>query len=119
LAPSTDDIDKPWDTQRMRLLDVKVWQKGELLYHAELRDHQAAPMSAPLIDAAGIDPPLAPSGPVCETEVPRRIHVEVPNLGEDVIFRYDTIAWNPPLPVDTFVQAPRDGLQMMRVMCEE
>ena len=67
----------------------------------------------------GVDPPLQPTGPACEAEVPRRIHVEVPNLGEDVIFRYDTLTWNPPLPSETFVQAPREGLPMVRVTCED
>jgi hypothetical protein len=119
LAPRPGDLDKPWEAQRMRLLRVAVWQKGELLYDADLDDHWAAPMSEPLIDSMGIDPPLPPSGPACEAELPRRIHVEVPSLGEDVIFRYDTLTWNPPLPAETFVQPPREGLPMVRVTCEE
>ena len=103
----------------MRLLDVRVWQRGELLYHAELGDHATGPMSGPLVDAAGLDPTLPPSGPTCEAEVPRRIHVEVPDLGEDVMFRYDSIAWNPPLPADTFVQSPREGMALTPVACDE
>jgi hypothetical protein len=119
VAPRPEDRDKPWDRQQMRLLDVKVWQQKELLYHAELDDHAPAAMSTTLVDSAGIDPPLAPSGPQCQAEVPRRIHVEVPNLGEDVSFRYDTIEWNPPLPTGTFVQAPREGLALTPVTCDE
>jgi len=119
VAPRPEDRDKPWDAQRMRLLDVDVWQKGELLYHAELADHAPAPMSGPLVDATGLDPTLPPSGATCEAEVPRRIHVEVPNLGEDVVFRYDEIAWNPPMPDGTFVQAPREGLRTVAVTCDE
>jgi len=119
LTPHPDDRDKPWDQQRMRLLDVLVWQKGVLLYHASLDDHRAAPMSAPLVDAAGLDPTLPPSGELCRAEAPRKIHVEVPALGEDVIFRYDDIAWNPPLPEGTFAQAPREGLATTPVTCDE
>lgn len=119
LAPSPDDVGKSWDAQRMRLLGVRVWQKGELLYKADLEDHGTAPMSPPLVDSAGLDPTLPPSGPACEAEVPRRIHVEVPNLGEDVMFRYDTVAWNPPLPEGTFNQPPRDGMPTVPVTCSE
>jgi hypothetical protein len=119
VVPRPDDLGKPWDAQRMRLLDVQVWQKGQLLYHAELDGHGTAPMSGPLIDSAGLDPPLAPSGPECEAEVPRRIHVEVPALGEDVMFRYDTITWNPPLPEGTFIQPPREGMPLVPVTCNE
>jgi hypothetical protein len=119
LAPRPDDVGKPWDAQRMRLLDVQVWQKGELLYHADLEDHAAAPMSGPLVDSAGLDPTLPPSGPTCEAEVPRRIHMEVPALSEDVMFRYDSFTWNPPLPAGTFVQPPRDGMPIVPVTCPE
>jgi len=119
VAPRPEDVPKPWDAQRLRLLDVQVWQKGTLLYHAELEGHAAAPMSEPLVDAAGLDPTLPPSGPRCDAEIPRRIHVEVPNLSEDVMFRYDTIAWNPPLPEGTFLQAPREGLPLTPVTCDE
>ena len=119
LAPRPEDLGKPWDQQRMRLLDVVVWQKGVLLYHATLGDHHAAPMSPPLVDSMGLEPTLPPSGPVCEAEVPQRIHVEVPQLGEDVVFRYDDIKWNPPLPEGTFVQPPRDALSTTPVTCDD
>jgi hypothetical protein len=119
VEPRPDDIGKPWGEQRMRLLDVKVWQKGVLLYHASLSDHREAPMSGPLVDSMGLDPTLPPSGVTCEAEVPRRIHVEVPVLAEDVVFRYEEITWNPPLPPGTFLQAPREGLALTPVTCEE
>jgi hypothetical protein len=118
LAPRADDVNKPWDQQRMRLLDVLVHQRGELLYHAELDGHLPAAMSTALVDPDNLAPPLPPSGPSCEAEVPRRIHVEVPSLGEDVIFRYDKITWNPPLPDGTFVQPPRDGMPIVPITCD-
>ncbi len=119
LAPRPDDLAKPWGEQRMRLLDVVVWQKGELLYHAKLDDHEAAEMSGPLVDPMGLEATLPPSGVQCQAEVPRRIHLEVPALREDVIFKYEEITWNPPLPAGTFVQAPRDGLPTTPVTCDE
>ncbi len=119
LEPRGDDLTKPWAEQRMRLLDVVVSQRGQVLYHATLEDHRVAPMSGPLVDAAGLEPTLPPSGAQCDAEVPRRIHVDVAALGEDVLFRYDEITWNPPLPAGTFQQAPRDGLPTTPVTCDE
>jgi hypothetical protein len=119
LAPLPEDMDKPWDAQRVRLVDVTVWQRGQLLYHAELEGHWRAPMSGPRVDPMGVDPPVAPSGPECEAEAPRRIHVEVPTQGEDVVFRYDELEWNPPILPDTFTQAPRPELPTARVACDD
>jgi hypothetical protein len=76
-------------------------------------------MSEALVDAAGLDATVPPSGAQCDAEVPRHIHVDVPALGEDVLFRYDEITWNPPLPAGTFLQAPRDGLSTTPVTCED
>ncbi len=118
VAPHPDDAAKPWQEQRMRLLEVRVWQKGILLYDASLEDHAAVAMSEPLVDATGLEPTLSPSGARCLAEAPRRIHFVVPAKGEDVVFRYDEIAWNPPIPDGTFVQAPRDGLPTTPVTCE-
>jgi hypothetical protein len=119
LAPLPEDQSKPWTEQRLRLLDVVVRQYGEVLYHAELDGHAVAPMAKERIDPDGIDPPLPPSGPFCDTELPRRIHVEVPDLREDVLFRYDQVTWNPPLPEGTFSQPPPAGMPVVPVECEE
>jgi hypothetical protein len=118
LAPRTEDRGRPWNEQRLRLVDVAVRQYGELLYHAALDGHAAAPMAKERIDPDGIDPPLPPSGPLCEAELPRRIHVEVPALREDVLFRYDTVAWNPPLPQGTFTQPPPAAMPVVPVECD-
>jgi hypothetical protein len=118
IAPVPDDVALPWSQQRMRLLDVTVHQYGEVLYHAELSGHLKAPMAKERVDDAGIDPPLPPSGPFCEAELPRRIHVEVPDLREDVLFRYDQVTHNPPLPEGTFTQPPPAGVPQVNVECE-
>ncbi|WP_394821215.1 hypothetical protein [Pendulispora albinea] len=119
LAPRPDDLAKPWTEQRLRVLEVTVRQQGLVLYRAELEDHASTPMSTARVDEQGIDPPIPPSGPVCTAELPRRIHVVVPGLKEDVIFRYDDVLWNPPLPRDIFTQPQPAGLQPFPVNCEE
>jgi hypothetical protein len=122
LAPRPDDFAKPWDQQRMRVLDVRVVQQGYVLYHAELSDHAGAPTEGPLEvpDALPDDPKIPPSGPVCDAEIPRRIHVEVPNPQSDVRFEYQNgkLSWNPPLPDGTFVQPRQPGMSVEQVTCE-
>jgi hypothetical protein len=118
LAPHPDDFGKAWGDQRMRLLDVRVEQQGIVLYHAELTDHRPAATAPARVDPDGVDPPLPPSGPACSAEIPRRIHVEVPGEDADVLFRYDDVAWNPPIPDRTFVQEPPAGMPVVPVVCE-
>ena len=119
MAPTDADWDLPWQQQRMRVLDVTVTQKGVVLYHAEMTDHAGAPMAKARIDADGIDPPILPSGPMCTAELPRKIHVEVPSLQEDVQFRYDSVNWNPPLPQGVFTQSPVAGMPTTPVSCSD
>jgi hypothetical protein len=118
LAPRADDWSRPWDRQRLRVLDVKVVQQGYLLYHAELRDHDGAPTAGPRVDPDNLEPPVPPSGPPCDTEIPRKIHLEVPAQDADVRFQYTQVVWNPPLPTGTFDQPPRPGMPVEIVTCE-
>ena len=118
LAPRPDDWALPWDRQRVRVLDVRVAQQGYLLYHAQLRDHAGAPTAGPREDPDNLGPPIAPSGPTCDTEIPRKIHVEVPNPEADVRFQYEQVSWNPPLPEGTFVQPPPPGMSVQDVTCD-
>ncbi|MCA9584347.1 MAG: hypothetical protein KC657_03210 [Myxococcales bacterium] len=118
LAPHPDDFGKPWSEQRLRVKDVLVKQQGVVLYHAELSDHRAAKMAAERVDPDGIDPPVPPSGPMCEAELPRKLHVEVPGKDEDVQFRYDTVTWNPPIIEGLWTQPVPGGVQVVRVDCE-
>jgi len=117
LVPRAEDWQMPWNAQRLRLLDVEVRQAGGVLYHAELESHSVAPMAKERIDALGLAPALPPSGPFCDAEIPRRIHLEVPAKNDDVVFRYDEITWNPPLPEGTFAQAPPPGMAVEPVDC--
>ena len=76
-------------------------------------------MGAPQVDPEGIDPPIPVSGPSCQAELPRTIHVEVPGKMADVLFRYEDVTWNPPITEGLFTQAVPAGMQAERVTCEE
>ncbi len=119
IAPHPDDRDLPWDKQRLRVLDVEVKQENIVLYHAELSDHKPTAMSKAIVDPDNLEPPTLPSGPTCTAELPRRIHVEVPGSDADVLFRYDNVTWNPPLPEGTFTQPVPPGVHVERVTCED
>jgi hypothetical protein len=118
LVPSPVDFGKPWQSQRIRVLDVRVAQRGVELYHADLGAHEWAPMAGPQIDPDGLEPPIPPSGPPCTVEVPRKIHIEVPEDNQDVQFRYDSVVVNPPLPEGAFRQPIAPGLERVRVDCQ-
>ncbi len=119
LAPRPEDWARPWDQQRMRVLDVRVVQQGYVLYHAELSDHASQPTAGPRLDPDNLEPPIPPSGPVCDAEVPRKIHVEVPVPEADVRFTYQQLTWNPPLPEGTFDQPVPTGMRVEQVTCPE
>ncbi len=112
------DMEKPWSEQRLRVVDVTVRQKNAVLYHAELGDFFSAPMASSRIDPDGLDAPIPPSGPECHADLPKRIHVEVPNPSQDILFRYDKATWNPPLIDGLFVQRATGGMRTERVTCE-
>jgi hypothetical protein len=120
MAPLPADLGKPWSEQRMRVLGVKVRQYGHTLYSATLGGHTRAQMATERIDVDGIDPPIPPSGPLCEEELPRHLHVEVPDQDEEVDFRYKEkdLVWNPPLPEGIFEQPAPAGLLVVPVRCD-
>lgn len=118
LAPHPDDLGKPWNQQRMRVVGVTVTKGGLVWYRAELGDHAVAPMGKERVDPEGVDPPMPPSGPMCTAEIPRRILVEVPWLGESIRFRYDEITWNPPIPPGLFQQTHPPGTELVPTDCE-
>jgi outer membrane lipoprotein-sorting protein len=120
LVPRPEDFNLPWQQQRIRVLDTKVVQQGFTLYHAALHEHKPAAMAQPRIDKDGIDPPIPPSGPTCDAELPRRIQVEVPAEGNEVRFRYEDkdLTWNPPIPPGTFTQEVPGGMRAELVTCE-
>jgi hypothetical protein len=118
LAPTPADFDKPWSEQRVRVLDVRVRQRGGEVWHASLDDFAPAKMGAPLVDPEGIDPPVPPSGPPCEVELPRKIEVEVPGTDQSLRLRYESLTVNPPLPEGVFDPPPSEGLPRVPIVCE-
>jgi hypothetical protein len=119
LAPRPDDWARPWEEQRMRVLDVRVVQQGYVLYHAALGDHAPAPTAGPRVDPDHLEPPVPPSGPACDAEVPRKIAVEIPVRAADVRFQYQQLSWNPPLPEGVFDQSPPPGMRVEVVSCQD
>jgi hypothetical protein len=117
LVPRPDDWGRPWTDQRLRVLDVAVEQQGYILYHAELSAHVRVSTASPRVDPDGLAPPIPPSGPVCDAEIPRRIHVEVPDPAADVRFNYEDVTWNPPLIDGLFEQTSSPGMRVEFVDC--
>jgi hypothetical protein len=117
VVPTPADFQKPWSAQRLRVLDVRVVQQGIELYHASLDAHEWSSTAPAQVDPDGIDPPIPPSGPACNVEVPRKIHIEVRESGGDLLLRYDDAKINPPLPPGVFTQPVPDGVQRVRVEC--
>ncbi len=117
IAPSLADIGQPWSSQRLRVLDVRVVQQGIELYHASMDAHEWTSTAAPQIDPDGLEAPIAPSGPPCSVEVPRKIQIEVKESDQDVLFRYESVKLNPPHPAGVFTQTAPDGVEHVRVEC--
>jgi hypothetical protein len=118
LAPYPADWNLPWQTQRLRLLDVRVEQQGYLLYHADLGDHAATHTAPPRPDPDGLEPPILPSGPDCNADAPRKIRIELESPHTDVRLSYQQIVWNPPIPAGTFQQTAPPGMAIETVECE-
>lgn len=112
------DFDKPWEQQRVRVLGVRVAQRGTDLYDAELGNYEPVSTDKPRVDPDGIDPDVPPSGPSCTAELPKSIRMRVPHTGEDVVFQYKEAAWNPPLLPQSFTQTLPGGVRERYVTCD-
>ncbi len=119
LQPYDSDFEKPWQQQRVRVVGVTTSQRGVVLYRAELRNHQAAHTAPARVDEDGIDADIPPSGPACDAEVPRSIRVTVPHNGDDVIFQYQDVAFNPPIVEGAFHQDQPAGTTKIYVDCKD
>lgn len=118
LEPVPDDFTLPWNQQRIRVLKVSVTQRGYEHYKADLLDHATSVTMPPRHDPEGIDEDIPPSGPACSVQVPRRIHVEMVNTGDDLRLRYEEPAGlNPPLPEGIFTQPVPGGVRRQFVTC--
>jgi len=113
------DFDKPWNEQRLRVRDVRVAQMGVDLYHAELSNHEVAHTAPPREDEDGVGDPIPPTGGVCDAEMPRSIHMQVPGSDNDVIFQYKEGKWNPPVVDGAFTQKESGGVSKGYVDCTD
>jgi hypothetical protein len=119
LAPSPDDWSKPWSEQRVRLVGVIGWEGEKLLYRVTMGDHAPTRTADPLVDPEGLSPSIPPSGPQVVVDVPRKIHVEVPDKGSDVVFKYEDATVNPPLVPNAFHLNVRPGVPVDYADCED
>jgi outer membrane lipoprotein-sorting protein len=119
LAPVPADFALSYDAQRLRVTEVRVAQQGIELYRAELVGHRPAKMSAPRVDPDGLDPPVPPSGPSCQAEVPGRLHFLVPEGNQDVILENIDVSQNPPLSANLFRQSPPGGVSVRYSSCSD
>jgi len=119
LVPVPEDYGLPYSAQRVRVTEVQVAQQGVLLYRAELVGHRPAKMSGPRVDPDGLDPPVPPSGPSCQAEVPGRLRLQVPDGDQDVILENVEVSHNPPLNEALFQQAPPGGVSVRYSPCAE
>ena len=119
LKPLPQDYSLPYAAQRLRVTEVRVVQQGIELYRAELVGHRSAKMSGPRVDPDGLDPPLPPSGPECQAEVPGRLHLQVPDGDQDVILENIDVSHNPPLASEIFQQSPPGGVALRYSPCTE
>jgi outer membrane lipoprotein-sorting protein len=119
LKPLSEDYALPYAAQRVRVTEVRVLQQGIELYRAQLVGHHPAKMSSPRLDPDGLDPPIPPSGPKCESEVPGRLRLQVPDGDQDVILENVDVSQNPPLAPKLFEQSPPGGVDVRYSPCSE
>ena len=116
---ASEDFDKPWQEQRVRVTDVEVEQRGVLLYRAMLRHHEPTHTAPSRLDEDGVLAALPPSGGPCTVDVPRSIRIVVPVSQDDVLFQYATVQLNAPLPEGTFTQPVPGGVEKRFVDCAD
>jgi hypothetical protein len=119
LTPLPEDYTLPYTAQRVRVTEVRVMQQGIELYRAQLVGHHPAKMSGPRLDPDGLDAPIPPSGPSCQSEVPGRLRLQVPDDDQDVILENVDVSHNPPLTPNVFQQSPPGGVDVRYSPCSQ
>jgi hypothetical protein len=117
LLPHPDDFARPWQQQRLRVTRVALKQQGIPLYEALLDDHRVAQTAPPREDPDGLDPPVPPSGPACQAEIPRSLRLIIPETERDLVVRFETLHHNPPLIAGAFRQVRPDGVTLRYATC--
>lgn len=117
MVPHPADYDAPYFEQRVRVTRVEVREREQVMYRVELAEHGLATTAAVREDPDGLEEPIAPSGPPCRAEIPRRLHLELPSRHKDVVIRLENVRHNPPLVPDVFRQVPPDGTIRREARC--
>jgi hypothetical protein len=117
LIPHPDDWRRPWSKQRLRVLSVRVEQRGYELYHAELAGHSPSRTASPLVDPdfPGVTQP--PSGPDCNAETPGRLRFEVPASDQYLVLDNKKVVHNPPLVTGSYAQPVPAGVTVRDARC--
>ncbi|HYO95806.1 MAG TPA: hypothetical protein VER33_14895 [Polyangiaceae bacterium] len=120
LVPADADWNLNWSEQRVRVLQVSVRQADVPLYRVELEGHARAATAEARVDPDGIDPPLLPSGPACQAELPRRLHFVVESgEAQDVVLATHDVSHNPPLVPSIFQQPVPAGVTVRSSLCAD
>ncbi len=120
IGVAPEDIEKPLEHQRLRLLSVRVTQAGRLLYEAKLSDHAPAQRREDKVTPEEAEMgivPLPPSGPTCAAEVPRTVEFSVPDRGYTLVISSKDVAHNPSLAPGVFEQEIPPGVVSERSDC--
>jgi outer membrane biogenesis lipoprotein LolB len=118
IAVHPDDVLEPLAEQRLRYLGSEVWQAGEMSYSVALSQFQVAGLRPRAMSEDPLEPPLPPSGPACQAELPRRIKFVVPATGYEVTFDHTEQWHNPPLPEAAFRLDVPSGVESIFSNCE-
>lgn len=122
IGVAPEDLEKPIEQQRLRLLSVEVTQEGELLYKVKLFDHAPARREEVSVSAEDAElgiAPAPPTGPMCTSEVPRRLEFAVPSRGYKLIISNEEVFHNPPISPSVFQQDVPPGVRSKRSDCAE
>lgn len=122
LVPRSEDFERPYAEQRLQVRSVRVWQQDYELYRAELAGHKPAvrrPVERTQEEIEMGVPPLPPSGPPCDAELPSRVRLSVPESGQDLLIRNDRTWHNPGLAPGVFRQKPPPGVSVHQSICRD
>lgn len=122
IGVAPEDLEKPLEEQRLRLLSVEVTQGGDLVYRVKLSEHAPAQRLEATVSAEEAEMGITaspPSGPTCGSEIPRLLEFKVPNQGYKLIISNDEVAHNPPIAPSVFQQSIPAGVRSERSDCPQ
>jgi len=110
----------PLTKQRAFVTRVQVWQGGSTLYAVELSDYQIAHRASlePTEDEREMGiVQLEATGPLCMSELPRRLSFDVGHAGHELRLEMDEVVHNPPRVEGAYeLEAPR-GVRTVSGAC--